>query len=142
MNKIFQPLECDSDVLLFNNTTYLVSQFKELIRSDFANKFHNHINSNYLVSIPEALFKIEDIIWKFDGQGINCRILRVSSTGWKPGKLRIRISTEIIPPPPSNPRVGTQIQYKIGLEFCPDEPDEPAEPESPLDDIRKMMQAT
>jgi hypothetical protein len=48
------------------------------------------------------------------GAGVSCKILKLGSTNWQKGKLKLRVS----------------------LEF---EPDEPEIPSSPLDDIRKEM---
>jgi KGK domain len=65
------------------------------------------------------------------------RVFRVGPTDWQAGKLRIKVSTEIISP--STHREGGKLNITVVLEFYPDNPNEP---ESPLDDIRKMIQAT
>ena len=105
MNKTFQPLDSDTDVFLFTQDTYTVSKLKELIHGNFLHKFYTRVDNSHLlvieifqsVSINQALFKLEDITWKSSVEGITCQILRVGSSGWQSGKLRIKISTEIIP---------------------------------------------
>ncbi len=144
MNKTFQPLDFDTDVLLFTQDTYTVSKLKELIHENFMQKFYKKINDSHLVvieifqsvSINQALFKLEDIKWKSSVEGITCQILRVGSSGWQSGKLRIKISTEIIPR--KNHKENDKTKINVVLEFCPDELDQP---ESPLDDIRQMILA-
>ncbi|BAY66508.1 hypothetical protein NIES22_66470 [Calothrix brevissima NIES-22] len=146
MNNTFQLLENDTDVLLFDKDTYTVTRLKELIRDDFAQKLQaqfNNMNSTVAnlfqsVSIKEAVFKIEDITWKSDNEGISCQLLRVASRGWQPGRLRICTSTEIISENRNSRSNIPLVKIKVSIEFCPDQP---VEPESPLDDIRKMMQA-
>ncbi len=144
MNKIFQPLDSDIDVLLFTQDTYTVSKLKELIHEDFCQKFSTKANdSNWVVtdifksvSINQALFQGEDITLKSSLEGITCQILRVGSSGWQSGKLRIKIYTEIIHK--KNYWEDDKPKINVVLEFCPDELDQP---ESPLDDIRQMILA-
>ncbi|MEH2074132.1 MAG: KGK domain-containing protein [Nostoc sp.] len=145
MNKICQILDFDADVLLFNKDTYIVSRFKELISQNFRQKFFTKLeHSNVTVSesfqklcINEVNFKAEDITWQSSSEGISCQVLKVASTNWQAGKLRIKVSTEIIYPLTS--KEGVKLNITVVLEFYPDNP---SEPESPLDDIRKMIQAT
>jgi len=152
MNKICQLLDFDADVLLFNKDTYIVSRFKELISQNFIEKFrtklHEH-HADFSVSgifhklcINEVNFQVEDITWQSSTEGINCQVFRVGSTGWQSGKLRIKVSTEIITPLTITPltlREGGKLNITVVLEFYPDNPNES---ESPLDDLRKMIQAT
>ncbi len=106
MNKICQILDFNADVLLFNNDTYIVSRFKELISQNFRQKFyvkldHSHVSvsgSFQKLCINEINFPVEDIIWQSSSKGINCKVLKVGSTDWQAGKLRIKASIEIIPP--------------------------------------------
>ncbi|MEH1835547.1 MAG: KGK domain-containing protein [Nostoc sp.] len=145
MNKICQVLDFDADVLLFNKDTYIVSRFKELISQNFRQKFCTSLaNTNVTVSgsfqklgINEINFPVEDITWQSSGPGINCKVFKVGSTDWQAGKLRIKVSTEIIPP--LTHREVEKLNITVVLEFYPDNL---IEPESPLDDIRKMIQAT
>ncbi|BFM38491.1 KGK domain-containing protein [Synechocystis sp. LKSZ1] len=55
---------------------------------------------------------------KLFGEGLQCRILRSNSEGWKSGKIKVNVN--------------------ISIEFIPDEP-EITEPESPLDEIRREI---
>ncbi|MBE9107647.1 hypothetical protein IQ229_22765 [Nostoc cf. edaphicum LEGE 07299] len=146
MNNICQLLDFGADVLLFNQDTYIVSRFKELISENFRRKFNTQLKENNnssvsvilrTLSINEINFHAEDIIWQSSSEGINCKVFRVGSTGWQPGKLRIKVSTEISPP--SNKFEHYKLNITVALEFYPNNPNEP---ESPLDDIRKMIQAT
>lgn len=147
MNNICQLLDFDADVLLFNKDTYIVSRFKELIHESFNQKFrirlsehHNDFSVSGVLnnlSINEVNFPAEDILWQSSIEGINCQVLRVGSTGWQTGKLRIKVSSQIISP--NKHRESGNFNINVFLEFYPDEP---LEQESPLDDIRKMMQVT
>ncbi|MDZ7992405.1 MAG: KGK domain-containing protein [Nostoc sp. EfeVER01] len=147
MNKICQLLDFDADVLLFNKDTYIVSRFKELISENFSHKFRTPLRENHVdfsvsglfkrLCINEVNFQVEDITWQSSTEGINCQVFRVGSTGWQSGKLRIKAYTEIISP--FMKREHGNLNITVVLEFYPDNPNEP---ESPLDDIRKMIQAT
>ncbi|MEH1793077.1 KGK domain-containing protein [Nostoc sp.] len=145
MNKICQLLDFDADVLLFNKETYIVSRFKELISENFRQKFAAKIdNTNVTVSgsfnklsINQVNFEAEDITWQSSSEGINCQVFKVGSTDWQAGKLRVKVSTEIISP--LTVREGIKLNITVGLEFYPDNPNES---ESPLDDLRKMIQGT
>ncbi|MEH2176208.1 KGK domain-containing protein [Nostoc sp.] len=77
------------------------------------------------LSFSQETIKIDEI--KFN-LVTDCQILKIKGKGWQKGKLEIQIYI-------SN---TTKDKYKLCLKFCPDEQDEP---ESPLDDIRKMIQA-
>lgn len=147
MSNICQLLDFGTDVLLFNKDTYIVSRFKELIFENFNQKFRTQLrehHSDFSVSgifnrlcINEVNFKIEDVTWQSSSEGINCKVFRVGSTNWQAGKLRIKVSTEIISP--LMYKQDAKLNITVALEFYPDNPNEP---ESPLDDIRKMIQST
>ncbi|MBN3893888.1 MAG: hypothetical protein HWQ41_00845 [Nostoc sp. NOS(2021)] len=147
MNKICQLLDFDADVLLFNKDTYIVSRFKELISQNFIHKFRTKLHDNHgdfsvsgifhKLCINEVNFQVEDITWQSSTEGINCQVFRVGSTGWQSGKLRIKASTEIISP--FMQREAGKLNITVVLEFYPDNPNES---ESPLDDLRKIIQAT
>ncbi|MBC6433885.1 hypothetical protein FM036_25865 [Nostoc sp. HG1] len=146
MNKICQLLDFDADVLLFNKDTYIVSKFKELISENFRQKFDRTVSGIFhKLCINEVNFQVEDITWQSSTVGINCQAFRVGSTGWQAGKLRIKVSTEIISPGIQEIpalkiyRQDAKLNITVVLEFYPDNP---SEPESPLDDLRKMIQAT
>ncbi|BAY88217.1 hypothetical protein NIES3275_01920 [Microchaete diplosiphon NIES-3275] len=150
MINMFQVLDNDTDVVLFEKDTYTVGRLKELIHNNFGEKLHTQLSNGHQkvasiiqsVSVSEAVFKVEDITWKSSSEGIRCQILRVGSRGWEIGRIRIITSTGIT----TDNHIGahkissyTTVKIQVTIEFCPDEP---LEPESPLDDIRKMMQAT
>ena len=145
MNKIYQLLDFDADVLLFNKDTYMVSRFKELISENFIHKFYTKLgNSNVTVSgsfqklyINEVNFEAEDITWQSSSEGINCQVFKVCFTDWQAGKLKIKVSTEILTT--LNHMQNRQLKITVVLEFYPDDHNES---ESPLDDLRKMIQAT
>jgi KGK domain len=155
MNKVCQLLDFDSDVLLFNKDTYIVSRFKELISENFRHKFCTKLdNTNITVSgsfenlcINEVKFPVEDITWQSSSEGISCKVFKVGSTNWQAGKLRIKVSTEIIHPYLQKDSLHSnrmkfttsKLNINVILEFYPDNP---SEPESPLDDLRKMIQLT
>ncbi|MFN6515981.1 MAG: KGK domain-containing protein [Nostoc sp. CreGUA01] len=142
MNKICQILDCNTDVLLFSKDTYIVSRFKELITENFSGKFYTQLKENSSsvsgllkkLCINEVGFPVKDIIWQSSSEGIKCSVLRVGSTGWQPGKIAIKVSTQIIPA--SSYKEHDKLNFNVVLEFYPDEP------ESPLDDLRKMIQPT
>jgi hypothetical protein len=147
MNKICQLLDFDADVLLFNKDTYIVSRFKELISQNFSQKFRTKLHEHHgdvsvsgifhKLCINEVNFQAEDITWQSSTEGINCQVFKVGSTGWQSGKLRIKASTEIISP--LMHKQDAKLNITVVLEFYPDNPNES---ESPLDDLRKMIQAT
>ncbi|MHC5775297.1 KGK domain-containing protein [Nostoc sp.] len=144
MNKICQLLDFDADVLLFNKDTYIVSRFKELISQNFRQKFSTKLDSTSLtvsgsfqkLCINEVNFEAEDITWQSSSEGINCQVFKVGSTDWQAGKLRIKVSTEILTT--LNHMKDRQLKITVVLEFYPDNPNES---ESPLDDLRKMIQS-
>ncbi|MBD2510846.1 hypothetical protein IQ274_16380 [Nostoc sp. LEGE 12447] len=149
MNKTYQLLDFDADVLLFNKDTYIVSRFKELISQNFIEKFNTTLdNANSTISgsfhklcINEDSFQSEDITWQSSSKGINCRVFKVGSTDWQSGKLIIKVSTEIISPCIQHKfgKENGKLNITVVLEFYPDNPNKT---ESPLDDLRKMIQAT
>ncbi len=120
---MFKLLECDGDVLMFNQDTFTVERFKELIRQDFEkNKKSNVASYLKYTSVGTLSFPVVDINWNSNNQ--DCQILRIGSKGWQQGKIRFQVT------------YGYSSQLiEVYLEFCPDEP---TEPESPLDDLRQL----
>ncbi|MEH2436361.1 MAG: KGK domain-containing protein [Nostoc sp.] len=139
MNYQLITLDCDDDVVLLHKDTFKVSRLKELVREQICSKWEKHSYYDYStqkpktqiseffkqISFSQETMKIDQI--KFD-LTTDCQILKINGKGWQKGKLKIQIYI-------SN---ATIDKYKLCLEFCSDEPEEP---ESPLDDIRKMIQA-
>ena len=130
-------LDCDDDVVSFEQDTFKVSRFKELTIREVRKKI---------------LIQIHDSTKKYGGEGINtllrtitigeenlkfsyikfetirdCQILQVNGKGWQKGKLNIEICISS----------DDSKLDKVNLKFFPEQP---IEPESPLDDIRKMVQ--
>lgn len=140
MNNEFYPLDCDDDVLLFVQETFLVGRFRGLVLEQWRNKFNWGQNNQAVknvflnLSIGEAHFRSGDIKWNSSSEGIKCQLLKVGGKNWERGKLRIQVSINLIPT--KNPMFSPNVNIQVCLEFCPDEP---KQPESPLDDIRKML---
>jgi len=139
MNNKFITLDCDEDVVLLQKDTFKVSRLKELVREQIYSKWERHAAYDYStqkantqiseffkqISFSQETIKIDEVKFNLI---TDCQILKISGKGWQKGKLKIKIYISSI-------NTG---KYKLCLEFSPDEPDET---ESPLDDIRKMIQA-
>jgi hypothetical protein len=137
MNNKFTPLDCDEDIILIKTDSFKVSRLRELVIKGIREKkpldFGNNITVNtysffshfHAFKIYERDIAIDEIQFQIVQQ---CEILKIGSKGWQTGQIRIKMS---ISPTGKNPD-------NVYLEFCPDELEEP---ESPLDDIRKMIQA-
>ncbi|MGI2902910.1 KGK domain-containing protein [Tolypothrix sp. VBCCA 56010] len=152
MENGFKPLECNDDVLSFedNNNLFQVGKFKLKIENDIRKKFDflyetrkNNYQEDYIIDYLREVFiqglKINDAYMNleciFPKEGINCERLILGSKNWQNGKLRIRAYIESS----YDENEGEEnLNVKINLEFSPDEP-EITEPESPLDDIRRMI---
>ena len=105
MANTFQPLECDSDILIIGKDTFTVERFKELTQKRIQERLWRKYadkNRNITGSITSLFFgeKLEiidnevrialgDIQLVFPTGGIGCKILKLGSTNWKPVKLRI-----------------------------------------------------
>ncbi|MEH2212704.1 KGK domain-containing protein [Nostoc sp.] len=140
MNNKFIALDCDDDVVLLQKDTFKVSRLKELVQEEICRKWESHGAYDYSIqkantsiyeffkkiSVSQQILKIDEIKFNLI---VDCQILKISGNGWQKGKLKINIYVSNI----------TKDKYKLSLEFCSDEP---PESESPLDDIRKMIQAT
>ncbi len=140
----------DDDVFQFDNgNTSTVGKLKELFRSQFWGKFlgsYRHQGSDYpeiktdlsLISLDSAAFVCGEIQWK--STEVSCKLLKVSSTGWQQGKLKIQ--TNVVN---SSRKTGNSIKHKdiildISVEFYSDLSPEitpSLELLSPLDEIRQ-----
>ncbi|MCL1463139.1 KGK domain-containing protein [Argonema galeatum] len=142
MNDSFKSLDCDEDVLLFNQDAYTVARFRELVERNIGDNFGHRMNqqsSDRVIDIlsclkiptnnPNTFIKFTNINWISDREGINCKFLRMGAKSWQEGKLRIQADIGF------DNKGGIKIQFVV--EFCPDEP---LEPESPLEDLRKLLQ--
>ena len=128
MKNSFYLEDCpNDDVLAFNDDTYKVGKFRKAVtqalKSEKIGDQVNYLLANQYGVKAYANWNKCNVLWF--GEGINCEILKLGSSGWKKGKLKI----------------------KVTLEFCPDEPEVETVPNnsediqagSPLDDIRQAM---
>lgn len=112
MEENFKIENCsENDALEFNSGTYRCQKIIAKIKEVFNSKLTSHLYTE----LQQRKIDIQ-IYQKWFSEGIDCEILKVGSTGWKKGKVRL----------------------KVILEFIADEPEE-VDPESPLDDIRKTL---
>ncbi|MEH2380808.1 MAG: KGK domain-containing protein [Nostoc sp.] len=139
MNNKFITLDCDDDVVLLQKDTFKVSRLKELVREQIYSKWERHSAFDHMtqktttqiseflkqISVAQDIIKIDEIQLNLI---IDCQILKISGKGWQKGKLKIQIYISNV----------TTNKYTLCLEFCADQANES---ESPLDDIRKMIEA-
>ncbi|MBD1924166.1 hypothetical protein H6F77_24290 [Microcoleus sp. FACHB-831] len=116
MDNKFYPLDCDDDVLLFNQSTFLVGRFKELVQEEWRNKFNWGQNNQTITDIFKALsiggvyLSSGEIIWNSSSEGIKCQILKVGAKGWEEGKFRTQVSITHIPHPQLSQSEITEIK--------------------------------
>ncbi|RAM48268.1 KGK family protein [Mastigocladus laminosus UU774] len=135
MNEKIIPLDCD-DVILLGKDTFKVSRLKELIEKQIRHRLQRRVyESNSLepgvsmlelfnlISLGEHHIKLSEIQFNYV---INCQVLRISSEGWRKGKLNIEVCILSL-----NPNLN-----QIYLEF---HPEEFIEYDSLLDDICKII---
>ncbi len=162
MENGFNPLECnDNDVLsLGNNELFKISQFKDKLSEELksigrewtqvlqerrdreSGAFKGYVVVDYSrISINGLGAKsgdLGDITIKWilpTPEGQDCELLRLGSTKWQKGKLRVKASVEMFP----NEKDQTKKYItNFIIEFSPDTP-EITTPESPLDDLRQMI---
>jgi hypothetical protein len=136
INRSYETLDGEDDVLLLGQATFTVRRFKELAFSKFSRMMHQpcvaETNQHqkaiiewmrYLLIDEETKIMVGDINWKSPQEGIDCQILKIGSKGWQKGKLQIEVNQSF-----------QSGQTPISIKFCPDEP---LEQKSPLDDIRQ-----
>jgi len=139
MINAFTPLKGD-DVLLFNQETFTVTKFKELINLAVGEKIlttKTNEGRQRLFTTDFCTFSIgseseillNELQWC--NSSIDCQLLRVGSQGWQKGKLRVQVGVEILASP------ETAWMINISVEFSSDKP---TEPESPLDDLRQLLE--
>jgi hypothetical protein len=134
MNRSYEILDGDDDVLLLGKATFTVRRFKELAASKFRKildiSVNNDFHSNICMMMKELQINEEteirggNINWKTSQQGIACQLLKIGSKGWQKGKLQIEI----------NGILEYAGQTQTSIKFFPDEP---PKQKSPLDDIRQ-----
>ena len=143
MTNTFQILEGDTDILMIGKDTFTIQRFKELVvektRYSLIHKNGTIPNISSLlwgntINIIEnsVLFDLKSIELIFPPEGRECKILKLGSSEWQTGKIRIHVHV-----------IVTRYSYKsdpspevklIKLEFCYNEP---LQQESLLDDIRQ-----
>ncbi|MBW4563163.1 MAG: hypothetical protein KME32_18840 [Mojavia pulchra JT2-VF2] len=137
MNNNFTPLNCDDDIILIATDSFTVSRLKELVIKGIRQKQplsgnNTTLRTDLLIShfqnfkIYERDIYLNEIKFQILEK---CQLLKIGTKGWQAGEIIITLSIS-----PNGKK-----KDDVYLEFCPDEP---IEPESPLDDIRKMIQAT
>jgi hypothetical protein len=146
-NRNYGILDRDDDVLLFDNNTFTVAQFKEGISGFFERLFlvydsdvsqRQSLFAQTLTPFLSTIafnsvgFRTSEIQLK--GNAVNCKLLKVGFGGWQEGKVRVQ--ARVINSYFENDDL---LKYNkpvidICIEFCPDRQNEPI---SPLDDIRQ-----
>jgi KGK domain len=144
MSNNFIPLDCDDDVVLFQQDTFKISRLKELLRKitiqkldyyvqDRENKNLGQVDSFFrqiiigTSSIGETYMPIDE--FQFHSTQ-DCQLLQLGGKGWQKGKLKIQIS---VPQPTYTNRQKYNV-VNVHLEFSPDELEEP---KLSLDDLQK-----
>ncbi|MDJ0690975.1 MAG: KGK domain-containing protein [Xenococcaceae cyanobacterium MO_188.B32] len=112
MEENFKLEKCsENDALEFSSGAYrtqnIIAKIKEV--------FNNKLTSYLYTELQQRKVDIQPYKNWFSN-GIDCEILKVGSTGWQKGKVRLKVS----------------------LEFIADEPEE-VKSDSPLDDIRQAI---
>ncbi len=136
INKNYEILDGDDDVLLLGQATFTVRRFKELASSKFSEIIGIYVvqyggarQGIIMELITELCINEEtkiiggDINWKSPQEGIDCQVLKIGSKGWQKGKVQIEVN--------KNRKSG---ETQTSIKFCPDEL---PEQKSPLDDIRQ-----
>jgi len=136
INRSYENLDGEDDVLLLGKATFTVGRFKELVARKFdyilfsieAAEKESRKKSIYYwmqsLSInEETTIQVGEINWSSPQEGIDCQLLRIGAKGWQKGKLKREVN-----------RSFQSGEAQTSIKFCPDEP---LEPKSPLDDIRQ-----
>ena len=136
INRSYEILDGDDDVLLLGKATFTVGRLKELVARKFdyilfsieAAEKESRKKSIYYwmqsLSInEETTIQTGEINWSSPQEGIDCQILKIGAKGWQKGKLKIEVNRSF--------QLG---EPQTSIKFCPDEP---LEQKSPLDDIRQ-----
>ncbi|BAZ52923.1 hypothetical protein NIES4103_55880 [Nostoc sp. NIES-4103] len=104
--------ECnDDDVVASKDKLFKLGKFREAVNYAFTHRVINTITG----ALQERKLPTPNI-QELLGDGLDCEILKIGSKGWQQGKLRIKVTLELIPDDPST-----------------------TEPESPLDDLRRII---
>ena len=136
INRSYEILDGEDDVLLLDKATFTVRRFKELAASKF-DYILNYIEAAEKESRKKAIYywmqslsineettiQTGEINWSSPQEGIACQILKIGAKGWQKGKLKIEVNKSF-----------QSAKTQTSIKFCPDEL---LEPKSPLDDIRQ-----
>jgi hypothetical protein len=99
----------DDDVLLFDETTFLVRRFKNLTASRFSKILETYvvgantqgINKQIIECMKELRINEKIIIygseinWNGPKEGIDCQVLKIGSKGWQKGKVKIEVNEDL-----------------------------------------------
>lgn len=131
VERTFQLIEGEDDILLIDKDTFTVARLKELLIEDFRQSSQAYVikNNQNVGTIDQFLSKLSavqkiinrtELIWQ---SILDCQFLKIGSKGWEKGKVKIQVIYR------------SNGETKASLEFSPDEP---PQPESPLDDLREL----
>lgn len=116
----------DNDVLSFGCTLLKWDRFKYLIkcalepRDTGDSKVVRAINEDFTSPSPAVRIYPGSLI--DSNESLDCEILRIGSSGWQKGKMKLKITLEFIPDQPEIEEAVAKSQL-----------------ESPLDDLREML---
>jgi hypothetical protein len=112
----------ENDVISFEDETHKISHLHTKVITALtgyvSNNFVEELKSKGVqrASITKSESQLQYPNGEWFNEGKKCEILKLGSTEWQKGKVRL----------------------KVIVEFCPEEP-EVSEPESPLDDLRQKL---
>ena len=118
MTNTYQPLECNTDILMIGKDTFTVERFKELVVEKVRKSFSRSSitvrkGKNTMQPIPDV--SLFDALWNMNyfgvrivdnssvalslknielispPEGIECKILKLGNSEWQTGKLRIKL---------------------------------------------------
>ncbi len=131
----FQQLNSDSDVLVLNNTQFLINQIKDRIIQEFAPKANdlnfglqpNSLIKKYFKQInTQGIFN--RVEWKFSLKpGIKCELLTRDDSNKQEGKLQIKVTLQFsstLNPLKNKSNIDSEnFDIKVSLDFCPESPE-------------------
>lgn len=101
LNRSYEILNGDDDVLLLGKATFTVRRLKELAASQFRKILDIRIKDG-MVDFSDMMRELQineetqimggNINWKTSQQGIDCQLLKIGSKGWQKGKIQIEIN--------------------------------------------------
>ncbi|MGB3512038.1 MAG: KGK domain-containing protein [Microcoleaceae cyanobacterium] len=102
MANTFQPLECDTDILMIGKDTFTVERFKELTVEKITSFFNSSryregsifdIFRKHIIKIFDnsLVFNLRNIELIFPPEGIESKILKLGDSEWQTGKMRVHV---------------------------------------------------